>query len=139
MDHAPAISGQATGRLREKFRGRRGIRRWLFTGLGRDRPEARARRVILLVVFIWIVGLSDLCFTLLAQQTEGFSERNPVAARIVHAGSVLVAFKLGSLLLASIILLRFRRHWFTELSCWVMSFIHTALALIWSSYYNWLD
>ena len=99
----------------------------------------RPRRVVFLLAIIWVIGLSDLVFTLLARDLGHFAESNPIAAGMIQATVVLVIFKLTALILASAIFLRFRHHRFTELSCWCMCTVHLALALTWLSYYSGLE
>ena len=101
--------------------------------------EARGRRIALMLILIWIIGLCDLGFTIVARQLGGFHESNPVAAKMVDASGLLTIFKLSLLVVASVIFLKFRRHWFTELGCWAMCLVHLALAVVWLYYYYGLS
>lgn len=83
--------------------------------------------------------MADLLFTMLAQDIGGFEESNPIAAPLIGACGSLIAFKLISLIVASVIFIKFRRHVFTEISCWLMSAVHVWLALVWFSYYFELE
>ena len=77
----------------------------------------------------------DLIFTLLALNLGNFVEANPIAAMFVDDTAAIVAFKIGTLGLATVILLKFRRHRFTELCSWLICAVHTVLAFVWMGYY----
>jgi len=94
----------------------------------------RATRIALLLVLVWMVGLADLKLTLLAAQTDEFSEGNPVAAAMLHSPGLLASFKLAALSIASLIFLTFRKHWFAEAGCWFICIVHMVLAAFWKSY-----
>ena len=98
-------------------------------------PRVRGNRVILLLILVWIVGMFDLMFTLLALNLGNFVEANPIAAGFIHDTEAIVAFKIGALGLATVILLKFRRHRFTEFCSWVICAVHTLLAFLWLAYY----
>lgn len=100
-----------------------------------DESTMRGHRVILLIILVWIVGMFDLMFTLLALDLGNFVEANPIAAGIIHDTEAIVAFKIGALGLASVILLKFRRHRFTERCSWLVCAVHTVLAFIWMGFY----
>jgi len=134
MEHTPAIPNEA-GRSLRSSEGLAARFRALLRGVSRDPPAARARRVVLLVVVIWIVGLFDLALTLLAEQIGGFVEANPIVARITHIWGLLAAFKLFTLAFASAIFIKYRRERFTEWGCWGMCIVHVLLALLWLRYY----
>jgi len=98
-------------------------------------PAPRSRRIFLLILLIWIIGLADLLFTVLARDIGDFKETNPVAASLVQTTGWLVAFKLASLVIASAIFVRFRSRVITEIACWLVSGVHVGLAFVWLSYY----
>ena len=104
------------------------IRRWL--------GESRSRRISLLLVTVWMVGLSDLSLTLTARNIGQFEESNPVAAGMLHDSGMLTIFKLVSLAIASGIFLALRKHWFTEVACWFVFAVHIGLAFVWLSYFG---
>ncbi len=100
-----------------------------------DAARVRGHRVILLLILVWIVGMFDLMFTLLAMDLGNFIEANPIAASFIHDTEAIVAFKICALGLATVILLKFRRHRFTELCSWIICAAHTLLAFVWMGYY----
>ena len=109
--------------------------RWLGQVLRRKSPAPRSRRIFLLVLLIWIIGLADLLFTVLARDIGHFRETNPIAASLIQTTGWLVTFKLASLIIASVIFIGFRRRLITEVACWLVSGVHVGLAFIWLSYY----
>jgi hypothetical protein len=100
--------------------------------------KRRTRRVALLLAIVWIVGVFDLTFTILARQIGNFEERNPVAAKVVNATGLLVVFKLATLAVSSAIFWKYRNCLLTEVSCWAVCAIHIILAFIWLDYYTGL-
>jgi hypothetical protein len=104
--------------------------------MARRLDDSRSRRVALLLITVWIVGLSDLSLTLTARSIGQFEESNPVAAGMLHDSGMLSAFKLASLVVSSGILLALRKHWFTEAACWFVFAVHIGLALVWLSYFG---
>ena len=98
--------------------------------------DRRSRRITLILVTIWMVGLSDLGLTLAAQDIGEFHETNPVAAEMLHDPGMLATFKLASLVLSSVIFLALRKHWFTEAACWFVFAVHVGLAFVWMSYFR---
>jgi len=101
----------------------------------RDALAARARRVVLILVLLWVVGIFDLTFTLLADELGHFREANPVARPIVGNRGALVAFKITMLVCASSIFFALRRHVWAEVGCWLVAGVYTALAFVWLTYY----
>jgi hypothetical protein len=99
------------------------------------RPRNRTVRIVLLLAFLWMVGLADLRLTLLAAQLGDFAEGNPLAAPFMHRPDVLVVFKVTALFLASAIFIVLRRHRFAEAACWVMCVVYAGLALLWRLYF----
>jgi len=98
--------------------------------------DSRSRRIALLLVAVWMVGLSDLSLTLTARNIEQFEESNPVAAAMVHNSSTLAAFKLALLVASSVIFLALRKYWFTEAACWFVFAVHIVLAFVWLWYFG---
>ncbi|OPX22025.1 MAG: hypothetical protein B1H04_05650 [Planctomycetales bacterium 4484_123] len=110
------------------------LRSWVRAA-NRDRAARRTRRVVLLVMVLWILNIFDLVLTLLARTHEHFEELNPLAAPLLDNPAALICFKLVVVALASLILLRFRRHPLTEIGCWGASAAYSALAGVWWLYY----
>lgn len=112
--------------------------RLLMHRLHRTLIASRPRRVLLLVVLLWMVSTFDLAFTLLAHQIGGFHEVNPLARQLLSNPGGLVAFKTAAVLPASCVMLAFRRRFLTEVACWVLCGVYTGLAFIWMEYYSLL-
>jgi hypothetical protein len=95
--------------------------------------EARAHRVVLLVLGIWLLNAFDLVFTILSHQNGMLDEENPVARYILGYGtSSVILFKIGLVMIGSYPLLRFRRARITELGSIVILVAYAVLALHWS-------
>jgi hypothetical protein len=107
------------------------VSRWRRFILGR-----RSRRVTLMLALLWIVGLFDLVFTILAHRIGGFHEANPVARPLIGDDSALALYKLGLLVLSTAILFVLRRHLVTEITCWMLGAIYAGLALMWLAYFG---
>ena len=108
-------------------------RLWSLTA---TREQARDRRLLWLLIGVWIVNLFDLCFTLLAVEQRILVELNPVAARLLAYGpGVLTLYKFSLLSVGTAILWRCRRHRLSETAAWVVAILCVALALIWYKLY----
>ena len=105
----------------------------------KDARASRARRVILMLIFIWTVSVCDLALTLLAQEIGGFHEANPLARRFIEHPGATIAFKFAVLVPATTILLLFRHRRLTEISCWILCLAYTVLAFLWAAYYSPLE
>ena len=103
---------------------------------GPRRWSGRSRRIVLLLIAIWVVNLFDLAFTLIAHDTGNFVEANPIARALLDNRPALLAFKLGAIVLATVIFLYLRRHWLTELGCWFLCGTYAALSFMWLFYYH---
>ena len=97
--------------------------------------DRRARRVVLILVLIWMVSIFDLAFTLTGVDIGFFVELNPVARAFMSTSAGLTAFKLALVGLATAILFVLRRRLVTEVACWGLFIVHTALAFTWWEYY----
>jgi hypothetical protein len=98
----------------------------------------RARRVLILVLAIWVLMLFDLDFTLLACRIGGFEELNPLAQQFLGSEQALVIYKFALTLPATAIILLLRRKLLTEIGCWTLFAAHLALTAMWVSYYSLL-
>ncbi len=95
----------------------------------------RTRRIIFLLVFIWVINLFDLAFTLTMVGTEEFVEMNPFARMLLmHSPTTLMVFKISVLVMASTVFMIFRRHWLTEAGCWILSGAYAGVAFLWVEY-----
>jgi len=110
------------------------LRRWT-KALGHRASSARGRRVVLLLILVWLVSAFDLAFTLLACGHRHFVEFNPIAASMIGNTPGLIAFKGILVGLGSLILLRFRSRLLTEIGCWSICAAYSALAALWWKYY----
>ncbi len=107
-----------------------------FRALRQDANACRARRVVLLILALWLINLADLGLTLCARDIGGFHELNPVARPLIGSTSALVIFKLSLVSISSLIMLTYRRHLWTELGCWVLIAVYTGLSFVWVQYYS---
>lgn len=98
---------------------------------------ARSRRVILLVLAIWLINAFDLVLTVLAHGQGLLTEENPLARALLDMGTPsLVLFKVGLVLIGSYPLLRFRMARITEMGSVVILVAYTFLAVHWNECYN---
>ncbi|GAH36653.1 unnamed protein product [marine sediment metagenome] len=101
-----------------------------------DAPARRARRVFLMVVFLWVLNIGDLTMTMIAHRLGQFEELNPVARGLLDCPAALTVFKLALLALSSGIFLAFRRVRLTEIACGGMCCVYTALTFVWTVYFQ---
>lgn len=98
---------------------------------------ARSRRVILLVLGIWLFNAFDLVLTVLAHNQGLLREENPLARALLEMGiPSLVLFKIGLVLIGSYPLLRFRMARITEMGTCVILVAYMFLAVHWNECYN---
>ena len=97
---------------------------------------ARPRRVLSLLILLWILNLFDLSYTILAHQIGGFEELNPLARSLLRPSWILVAFKMAAVTLGTGILMVLRRRGLAEAVCWGLCLIYTALAFTWMTYFS---
>ncbi len=101
-----------------------------------DAAARRARRVVILVVALWLINLADLGLTLCARDIGGFHEINPIARPLIGSTGALIVFKLSLVSTSSLIMLTYRRHLWTELGCWMLLSVYTGLSFVWMQYYS---
>jgi hypothetical protein len=99
----------------------------------------RPRRTLTLILVVWVLNLFDLAFTISAYTIGNFDELNPIAAHFVHDPVLLTLYKVALVALASVILIRYRHHWFCELGCWTAGGMYLAINLLWLQYYAHLS
>jgi hypothetical protein len=99
-------------------------------------PQARAQRVWLLVAGTFLFCLGDLYMTLVYALNIGLIEMNPVARSIMqyHPISVVIGWKILTMLFFSAIMLRARHTRVAELAAWGCFGVMTALCFHWYSY-----
>lgn len=98
------------------------------------RAEKRARRVVLLLVMLWILNGFDLALTVICTSTpelDRFAEANPIARYFLEQPGAVISFKLGALAFASTVLFMLRRRVVAELGCWLLCAVYVALAFHW--------
>jgi hypothetical protein len=103
--------------------------------------DSGARRVILLVIAITIMGLADLALTLTYMKTTGMFELNPLAREMVAIGGEpqLIRFKLLSIALGAGMLFLLRKHRIAEPASWACAGVMCLLSIHWISYNNQID
>ncbi|MFI4897557.1 MAG: DUF5658 family protein [Phycisphaerales bacterium JB059] len=100
------------------------------------RIDPRTRRVVLLLLAIFIMSVGDLLLTLTYLQHLGMAESNPIARLVLDFGSpgLLVAWKMATVVACAAILLWKSTSRAAEIGAWTGTFILGALMLHWSSY-----
>jgi hypothetical protein len=89
----------------------------------------RARRVGFLIIVLVGLSIIDLLLTLEYVRTIGMAELNPIAAWIMRQGSTagLVAWKIGTVMMAATIIYSIRHRVRGEFAAWVCTLILTVL------------
>jgi len=102
----------------------------MFLGLSRE------TRVLSLILAIAVMSLADLGMTLTHLTTIGMLEANPIARWIMQMQSpaLLILWKLGTLGIASAILLKARRLTCGEVAAWICAAVLLWLMVRWSVY-----
>lgn len=99
--------------------------------------EARAHRVICLVLGVWLLNGFDLALTILSHQQGVLHEENPLARHMLQYGTTpMILFKTGLVLIGSYPLLRFRTARIAELAAFLILVAYVLLAIRWSSCYE---
>lgn len=99
--------------------------------------DARAHRVVCLVLAVWLLNGFDLTFTILAHQQGLLHEQNPLARKFLEDGPIfMVLFKVGLVLIGSYPLLRYRRARITEMASLTVLVAYGLLAVHWSECYR---
>jgi hypothetical protein len=114
-----------------------GLARRLAAGLRRVRAatDSRSRRVILLLVLLWILNGFDLYFTIMAGQLAHFNESNPIAVKMFSHPYALAAFKVGAVGFASMVMIMFRRRRTAEIACWCVCLVYVVVSFVWLSFF----
>ncbi len=100
------------------------------------RPSGAHRRVALVLLAVAIMGIADLLFTLTYMTGPGMMEVNPIARTAISLGgvSMLIKFKLLTILLSAGILYCCRKHRSAEIWSWVCAGVMFVLTLHWMHY-----
>ncbi len=97
----------------------------------------RGRRVLYLIVGIWILNAFDLLMTIRAHADGVLDEANPIAQAVLpHGTAAMVIFKLGLVALATYSLIRFRRHRCTEVASALVLVAYLGVACQWQLCYD---
>lgn len=96
----------------------------------------RARRVILLTAFLWVLNLFDLVLTIIAHRLGGFNELNPIARQLLDCPASLSVFKIALVMLSTVIILAYRHVRLTEIGCWGLCGIYSGLGFVWLVYFK---
>ncbi len=106
--------------------------RWMNRAAG-----SRARRVIILVMGIWLLNAFDLMLTVLAHSQGLLNEENPLARALLGMGTPsIVLFKIGLVFIGSYPLLRYRVARITEMGTVVILVAYAFLAVHWNECYR---
>ncbi|MGE3180151.1 MAG: DUF5658 family protein [Phycisphaerae bacterium] len=95
----------------------------------------RARRILLLIAFTWVMHAFDLGFTILESDSGRFEEINPIAARILHDERALTIYKFSLLTIGSVIILSLRRWPIAEMGGWLMLASSIYVSVRWYCYF----
>jgi hypothetical protein len=107
--------------------------------------RSRARRLLWLLLTVWVMNLFDLILTLTAWQQNFMVELNPLAAKILpHGTAAIVIYKLSLLGLGTAVLWHCRNHWATEPVVWAYVILCLGLSLWWHKLmkdlnYSWAE
>lgn len=97
----------------------------------------RSRRVALALAAVWVLSAFDLGFTLHQARSSHFVEKNPLAARLLHASPlVLAAYKFALLGAATLILASLRGYAVAELASWFLLATCFYVGVRWYIYYE---
>ncbi|MDX9910631.1 MAG: DUF5658 family protein [Phycisphaerales bacterium] len=98
--------------------------------------RSRPRRVLVLLLGVVLLSLGDLALTLTHAASVGIAEMNPLARTIMahHSPLGIVLWKVASVSLCVLLLLRVRRSWIGELGAWIGLSIMVALTIHWARY-----
>ena len=105
-----------------------------LVALSRAMHATRGRRVVCLLVLLWVLNFFDLAYTIHAHQTGMFYELNPVARGLLDSPWALTGFKCVAVAIGSVILILLRRHRLTELAAWLLCLAYMSLAIRWLNF-----
>ena len=96
----------------------------------------RENRVVALTALIALLSLSDLVITMMFLRTIGMSEGNPIARLVMSYNSpaMLIAWKLATVALTSLIFVVGRKRGVAEAGCWVCAGVLVWLTVHWGNY-----
>jgi len=97
--------------------------------------STREKRIFVLLVLIWVIGMFDLIFTGTAQFIGGFEEANPIARNFVDTPWKMIFFKLSLMVTASYVIWITNHKFLTEILTWFVAAIYIGLAFEWNAYY----
>lgn len=97
---------------------------------------ARTRRIIELLLVLWLLALADLFFTIWAHIFTPFCELNPLADQLLQHNRIglLVAGKVALTGFGTAIFWRLRKHRRVELALWILVGVYVLLTFRWSGY-----
>ena len=102
-----------------------------WSRFARATAQSRSRRVLLLVIALWLLNIFDLICTMSVHDLGPFYEANPIARRMLQYPMLVVAYKLFMVAFATTVLLIYRRRRFVELACWCICTVYFTLGLLW--------
>jgi hypothetical protein len=93
--------------------------------------------MLLTLAAVWVIAVFDLGYTLAESGTGGFTELNPVAAKLLGGpANAVIAYKFALLGVGTLILLVLRRHAIAELACWFLFAAELYVAVRWYGYFD---
>ncbi len=130
MSHLPSIGYQSASTTASRWAW------WAQLRYGQDPGARRSRRVIRMLLVLWLLNSIDLGLTLHAVELGGFEELNPFAAGLLHSPPMLIVFKLSLVTLATVIFAFTRTRLMTEVACWGLCGLYAGLSILWAGYYS---
>lgn len=108
-----------------------------FTDFRARLIAARPRRVLLLLVGLWLTNLVDARLTLMAHGQGLLYELNPVASRLLDVSPTGVyVYKLLLVVAGSCLLWRCRRHRVAEMAAWCTTLAYVGVCVHWQTCYD---
>jgi hypothetical protein len=100
--------------------------------------SGRPRRVLAVLLAVWMLNAYDLWMTLEADRHGLLVELNPVAATILPGGTTaIILYKLSLVTLGSTLLVACRRHRASEYGAWTTLLVYGLLTTHWFECWVW--
>jgi hypothetical protein len=108
-----------------------------FTDFRARLIAARPRRILLLLLGLWLTNMVDTRLTLMAHQQGLLHELNPVASRLLDVSPAGVyVYKLLLVVAGSCLLWWCRRHRVAEMAAWFTTLAYVGVCVHWQTCYD---
>lgn len=101
---------------------------------GLNPTRGACRLVVRCAILLVVLNLFDLACTLLAVQSGGFWEINPLAHRMMGNLTAVAVWKIGLVGVGAAMLVVLRRYRLTQIASWWTCVFYTVLMLRWATY-----